>query len=332
MQIRLNRLRMSILTFAIGLFSFSGHANAETWEMATAYPEGNFHTKNVHWFVDRVEELTDGELTINVHSGASLFAMAELKRALRTRQVPMAEFFLSAYGNEDPIYEIDSLPFLATNQEEARQLYKLQKPLLEDRFEAEGLVPLYSVPWPGNTLYTKDLVESVDELAGVRMRGQTAIVARLAELVGANPVDVQFVDVPQAFETGVIEAMWTAGTTGVDTQSWEYTNYFYDMSAYQPKNIVAVNAEAWNSLSEDVRSAVMEASKEAEERGWQRAAELQTEAKETLAENGMKIVEPSPTLKAELAEIGKTMTAEFLEDAGPDAKMIVEKLNESSGE
>ena len=317
------------MALSLGVMMVAGPVAAQNWSMATAYPEGNFHTQNVRWFVGRVDELTDGELTITVHSGASLYGMAELKRALRTGQIQMAEFFLSAYGNEDPIYEIDSLPFLATSQEQARKLYDLQKPMLEERFEQEGLVPLYSVPWPGNTLYTKNLVEKVSDLEGVRMRGQTAIVARLAELTGANAVDVQFVDVPQAFETGVIEAMWTAGTTGVDTQSWEYTNYFYDMSAYQPKNMVAVNADAWSSLSEDVQGALMQASMEAEKRGWQRAAELQTEAKATLAENGMNVVEPSETLMEELQAIGNTMIDEFLEGAGADAEKIVRELKQN---
>ncbi len=138
-------MKKSVLALALAgaLVGLAGApaANADTWNMATPYPEGNFHTKNIRWFVDEVAKATDGELKIEVHSGASLFPMAQIKRALRTGQVQMAEFLISAYGNEDAIYEADSIPFF-TGAGEGKKLYELQQPLLKERFDKEGIVAI----------------------------------------------------------------------------------------------------------------------------------------------------------------------------------------------
>lgn len=91
-------------------------ALAETWNLPNAYPDNNFQTENLRWFAAEVERATKGELKFTAHSGASMFKMAELKRAVRTGQVPIAEFILSSFGNEDAMYEADSVPFLAVGQ------------------------------------------------------------------------------------------------------------------------------------------------------------------------------------------------------------------------
>lgn len=305
-------------------------AAGQTWKMPTAYPDGNFHTENVRWFADEVRKATNGELNIEIFSGASMFKMGEIKRALRTAQVPIAEFFLSAYGNEDPIYEADSVPFLAVGQEQAARLYSVQKPLLDKRFKKEGLVSLYSVVWPGQGFYTKTPLNSTADFKGVKLRGQTPIVSRMGELLGAVPVNVQFVEVPQAFQTGVISAMLTAGSTGVDTQAWEYTKYFYDASVFHPRNVVAVNAKEWNALPEATRKSVQEVARRAEERGWKRAAELQSQSRKTLAEKGMTVVEPSAQLMNQFNSVGEKMIAEWAKKAGPDGVEIAKQMGKAA--
>jgi len=321
---------MTAMVTAASLTLAMAPVHAETWNMATPYPEGNFHTKNIRLFAEDVAKTTDGTLEIEIHSGASLFPMAQIKRALRTGQVEMAEFLLSAYGNEDPIYEADSVPFLAVTPDEVRTLYEAQKPMLETRFEKEGIVVLYSVPWPRYGLYTKTVVSSVSDFDGMRMRAQTAILAKLSELLGAGPVDVQFVEVPQAFQTGVIEAMWTSGTTGVDTQAWDYTENFYDISVVSPRNMVAVNKRAWDALSDETRAAVLEAAARAQTRGWEEANSLAENAKKTLVENGMNTPEMSADLTASLKDVGNTMIASWIEKAGADGEAIAKALGKSA--
>ena len=302
-------------------------AAAETWDMPTPYPDGNFHTQNIRQFADEVKQLSGGKLELVIHSGASLFKMPEIKRAVRSGQAPIGEILLSAYGNDNPIFEVDGIPFLAAGYDNAAKLWQAQKPVLEQVLAEEDIVVLYAVSWPGQALYSKTAVESLDDMKGVKFRAYNAATSRLAELMGAVPTTVQYAEVPQAFATGVVSSMLTSATTGVDTQSWDFLDYHYTTNAMHPKNAVLVNKAAFEALDEDVRQALLTAAANAEARGWEMCKASGAEAEKTLADNGMKVLPPSDALKSGLEEVGKTMTDEWLAKAGDDGKQLIEAYN-----
>ena len=297
---------------------------ADSWDMPTPYPDGNFHTQNVRAFTEDVKSMTGGALDIQVHSGASLFKMPEIKRAVRSGQAPIGEILLSAYGNESPIFEVDGIPFLAAGYDNAWKLYQAQKPILEGLLEEEGLMLLFSVPWPGQALYTQEAISSIDDMKGVKFRAYNAATSRLAELMGALPTTVQYAEVPQAFATGLVSAMLTSATTGVDTQSWDFVKYFYDTNAMHPKNATFVNKEAFDKLDPAVQEAVRKAAAAAEERGWQMSRQAGSAAVQELKDNDMNVVTPDDKLVGQLTEIGGTMTQEWLAKAGPQGKQLID--------
>ena len=155
-----------------------------------------------------------------------------------------------------------------------------------------------------------------------------ATTSRLAELLEASPTTVQTPEIPQAFSTGIIDAMITSPTTGVSSQAWDYTRYYLDSQAWIPKNMVFVNARAFARLPESVQQAVMEAAAEAEARGW-KMAEAETASKTAeLAKNGMTVYQPSAKFAAELATIGQTMASEWAEEMGPEGQKILSNLKQ----
>ncbi|MEM7223961.1 MAG: TRAP transporter substrate-binding protein [Pseudomonadota bacterium] len=300
---------------------------ADSWDMPTPYPDGNFHTQNVRAFAEDVKSMTGGELDIQVHSGASLFKMPEIKRAVRSGQAPIGEILLSAYGNESPIFEVDGIPFLAAGYDNAWKLYQAQKPILEGLLAEEGLMLLFSVPWPGQALYTQEAISSVDDMKGVKFRAYNAATSRLAELMGALPTTVQYAEVPQAFATGLVSSMLTSGTTGVDTQSWDFVKYFYDTNAMHPKNATFVNKKSFDKLDPAVQEAVRKAAAAAEERGWQMSRQAGSAAVQELRDNNMEVVTPDDKLMGQLETIGGTMTDEWLAKAGAQGKTLIDNYN-----
>ena len=85
---------------------------AEKWDMASGFPDNNFHTKNIREFIAKIKAGTQ-ELDIILHSNQALFKLPDSKKAVQSGQVPLAELLLVQFGNEDPIYEISAIPFLA---------------------------------------------------------------------------------------------------------------------------------------------------------------------------------------------------------------------------
>jgi len=305
------------IAILMGAFLVVGTSYAETkWDMPTPYGDGVHHTKNVRLFADEIIKQTNGELKIVVHSGASLIKHPEIHRAVRTGQVPIGEMFMGLLGNDNPIFKADNIPFLASDFTSAQRLWDATRPSIEKALEKDGLKLLYAVPWPPQGFYTKKPISSAADLAGLKMRAYSPTTSRLAVLLKATPTTVQTPEIPQAFSTGIIDAMVTSPSTGVSSQSWDYITDYTDTQAWIPKNMVIVNMRAFKRLDSEIQESVMKAAASAEMRGWEMAQVETAKKTATLAENGIKVAKPSRQLKTDLMAIGKTMGDEWAREAG----------------
>lgn len=300
-----------------------GAAIAETWDMPVAYPASNYHTQNAQMFADAVQACSGGDLEIVIHAGGSLFKGGEIKRAVQLGEAQIGERLLSAHANENAVFAYDSVPFLATSFEASDKLRDAAAPTLSRVLADQNLTLLYSVPWPAQGLYFSKPVETPEEMNGVKFRAYNSITARVAELSGMVPTQIEAADLKQALATGVVSSMISSGSTGVDESVWEDMTNFYDVKAWLPRNTVFVNKEAFDDLSETARSCLMQEAEAAQSRGLDMAAALAGGFVTKLAENGMDVNPPSEAINAKLSEIGATMSAEWLESAGADGAAIM---------
>ncbi|MCA3636115.1 MAG: TRAP transporter substrate-binding protein [Methylobacterium sp.] len=312
------------MTAAAGFAALATGAFAQTkWDMPTGYSDGTFQTQNVRSFVEDVARLSGNKLAITVHSNGSLVKMPEMKRSVQSGQVPMAEMLVSVLSNENAIFGFDSVPGLVGSYAEARKLYNAARAQLAETLDKQGLVLLYSVAWPPQGVYTAKPITALAELKGTKFRSFNPATARFAELIGAVPTTIQVPEIAQAFRTGVLDAMITSGATGVDSQAWDFLKYFYDTQAFLPQNIVIANKRAYSALPDDVKTAIQNAAKAAEDRGWKMSEELNGTHKKTLAEKGINVLPPTDAMKAELKKIGETMAAEWAKRAGAEGEKIL---------
>ena len=317
------------MNFKLGLMAVAAtlatSAFAQTkWDLPAAYPATNFHTENLMLFAADVDKATAGKLKITVHPNASLFKAPEIKRAVQGGQAQAGEILMANFQNEWQIFGADGLPFLADSYDESMKLYKAQKPFLDKKLAADGMALLYAVPWPPQGIYVKKPISSAADLKGVKWRAYSPATARIAELVGAQPVTVQAAELSQAMATGVIESYMSSGSTGYDTKTYESIKYWYDTQAWLPKNAVLVNKKAFDALDKPTQDAVLKAAADAEVRGWASSKKTNSEVLEKLKANGMQILPPSPQLKADMKKVGDTMLKEWLEKAGPEGQQLVD--------
>jgi TRAP-type C4-dicarboxylate transport system substrate-binding protein len=300
-------------------------AAAQTrWVMATAYPDTNFHTRNVRQFVEEVQQGSGGKLVIQLHTNASLLPMPQIKRGVQTGQVQLGEILLSVFGNEDPFFEVDSVPFLAEDWAASAALMTASVPAIRTRLQRQGLEPLYFVNWPSQGFYTRQPVNAVADLRGLKLRTYNVITVRMAELMGAVPVTVQVAEVAQAFATNIIGAMFTSAQTGVDTSAWDYANVFTDVGGMRARNVVLANARAMAALDPATRTVIHEAAARAAERGLAAAKAAERAAAERLAEKGLTVATPSAELMAELREVGAKQVEDWAAKAGPEGRKMLE--------
>ncbi|MGE5118151.1 MAG: TRAP transporter substrate-binding protein [Betaproteobacteria bacterium] len=317
--------RVAVLgALSLGLAGLAG-AQAVKWDLPAAYPASNFHTENLMQFAADVDKATGGKLKITVHANASLFKAPEIKRAVQGGQAQIGEILLVNFQNEWQLYGVDGLPFLADSYDEAWKLYQAQKPFLEKKLGEQGLMLLYTVAWPPQGIYVKKPINAAADLKGVKWRAYSPATARIAELVGAQPVTVQAAELSQAMATGVIEAYMSSGSTGYDTKTYEHIKYWYDTQAWLPKNAVLVNKAAFDALDKPTQAALLKAGAEAETRGWALSKQKNGEYVDLLKKNGMTIVSPPPPqLTADMKKVGETMLKEWLDKAGPEGQAVID--------
>jgi TRAP-type C4-dicarboxylate transport system substrate-binding protein len=275
-------------------------------------------------FVADAERGSGGKLKIAVHPNASLFKAPEIKRAVQGGQVQAGEILLVNFENEDALYGVDGIPFLATSYDASLKLYKASKKALEDRLAKQGIKLLYTVPWPPQGIFTNRALASGADMKGLKWRAYSPATSKIAELVGAQPVTVQAAEVSQALATGVIDSMMTSGATGLDSKTYETIKNFYDTRAWIPKNAVIVNQKAFDALDKPTQAAMLKAAAEAETRGWKLSADKNAWYLDQLKAKGMTIIVPSDQLMADLRKVGNYMLAEWQRKAGDDGRKVIE--------
>ena len=317
-------LRTTILAGIGAIALAASPASAQTkWNLPAAYPAENPHTVNLFAFAKDVGDATGGKLQVTVHAAASLFKAPEIKRAVQTGQAQMGEVLISLHENEDPIFGLDVVPFVATSYPEALKLWKASKPAVEKKLAAQGVMLLFGVPWGPQGIYAKKDINTLEDMKGLKWRAYNVGTSRIAELVGAQPVTIQAAELPQALATGVVNAFMTSGSTGYDSKAWETMTHFYDTQAWIPKNLTFVNKAAFDALDKPTQDAILKAAATAETRGWKLAEEKAAWYLEQLKANKMQVLPPSPSLKDGLKKIGDQLTADWIKRAGPDGEAVI---------
>ena len=302
-----------------------GSASAQTtWDMAVVWPEGNFHTQNHYRFAEAVEDATDGQVVIQIHPGGALgLAGPELLGAVRDRIVPIADILLNQQVGEEPIFGMESLPYLAPTFDDLARLQGHARAHYDELAERHNQKILYMVPWPGQAVYTRNPVATIEDLNGVRIRVVDAMGTRFFEALGASPIQMPWGEVVPSLATGAIDGVTTSSSSGVDGKFWEFLDHMNRFNWQGSAIMVNVNLDAWNSLAEEHRDAIEALAAEMEGEFWA-AARAEDDAKlAILAENGIEITSPSDDLQQSLLAVSQPMWDDFMERV-PESRPIVE--------
>jgi TRAP-type C4-dicarboxylate transport system substrate-binding protein len=320
---------MKKLLISLAAAAAFGTAFSQTkWDLPSGYGANTFQVQNLTQFATDVDKATAGKLKITVHPNASLFKANEIKRAVQSGQTPVGEFILSSASNEAPVFGVDSIPFMATSYAESKRLDTASRDLLVKTLAAQGIKLLYTVPWPPQSLYSKKALTKLADLKSTKMRAYNPATSFIATSVGAQPVTIQLAELPAALATGGADNFLTSTSSGIDSKLYESVKFFYDVSAWLPRNAVVVNQKAFDALDKAGQDAVLQQAALAETRGWQNSEKNNSDNLKELAAKGMKIdTVVGESLKKELKPIGDTMTADWLKSAGAEGKVIIDAYN-----
>lgn len=305
---------------------------ATAWDMPLAWPQGNFHVKNAERFAEEVKKATGGEVEITLHPGGALgFKGPEMLRTVRDGLVPIGDVLINQQTGELALFGMESLPYFASGQEETKLLLEHLRPLYDKVARQYNQKILYTVPWPGQGVYSKRPVVELADMQGLKMRVVDKNGLDFFSALGAAPRQLPWGEVVPALASGGIEGVTTSSSSGVDGKFWEFLCCLNRFNWQSSSNMVTVNLDAWNALSEEQRAAIEKVAIELEPEFWEVSREEDEQKLRTLAENGMKVTEPSPELRAKLLEAAKPLWKEFAEKAGPEAAAVMEAYRAAAG-
>src|SRR3546814_15748180 len=113
---------------------------------------------------------------------------------------------MSNVANDIPVFGIDTVSFLATSYDDAMKLYKASKPVIEKKLAAQGMTLLYTVPWPPQGIYANKPLNAIGDMKGLKFRSYNPTTARIAALIGAQPVTIQAAELAQALATPTVNS------------------------------------------------------------------------------------------------------------------------------
>ena len=238
--------------------------SAETfeWSCVTSwpprYPGLGIAVDNL---AERVEKASNGRLKIKVYGGGELVPAFEVFDAVSRGTVEMghdasyyhkgkvaaAQFFTSIPFGMNAA-ELDGWLYYGGGLDLWRELY----------------APFDIVPFPcGNTGVQKGgwfnrEINSVDDLKGLKMR-IPGLGGEVIQRAGATPVTMPGSEIYTSLQTGVVDAAeWVGAYNDVAFGLHEAARYYYYPGWQEPGAglELLVNAEAWASLPEDLKSIV----------------------------------------------------------------------------
>jgi TRAP-type transport system periplasmic protein len=316
---------VKVMGFVAGaMLSVSAFAQVK-WDLAVVWPPGNFVTQSAVKFAERVKQVTNGQVVINVRPNGEMGLKGpETMDAIRDGIVPMADYVPIQQVGEVPLMGIGSLPLLTGSYADMRTLDRLTRPTLEKISEQKfNQKLLYVVPWQGHGIYSKNPISTAADLKTLKIRTADKNGTELFKRLGATPAQLPWGETVTMLASGAINGVTTSTTSGVDGKLWEFTKYFNRINWMTPTSAVAVNLDAWKKLTPQQQAAIEKAAKDLEPEFWKTAEEVDAVNLKKLKDAGIVVSEPSPEVRKMLQAAAQPMWQEWAKSSGEPAASIL---------
>lgn len=298
-------------------------ASAETvLRLAENQPEDNPVTIAMHKFAELADTYSNGEIKVEVYSGAQLGQEVETIEQTQAGIIEMTRVNSVGLANVSPSMGAFTLPYVFKNWDSK---YKV----LDGDIGKEVLADLNNVGLQGfafmdagtRSFYTVEgkPVKTLEDLKGLKIRVQQAPISiRMIELLGAVPTPMNYGEVYSSLQTGVIDGAENDYVSYDTSAHYEVAPNYIEDGHLSPPALLLMNKAKFDSLPTEQQEAITKAATEAAlyERDLMRAAN--DAAKTKVMEAGVSVTEVD---NAPFREAVQPIYAEF-----PDLSPLLERM------
>lgn len=214
-------------------------------------------------FARRMDELTNGQVKVEIYSDAELGSEAKTLEGLQTGTIDLG--VIAIYANVVTAAKVFELPFLFRDYNHWSAVMN-GEPGKKAAQAAEGTGMRALGYWFGGwrDMYGNKEIREMKDLAGLKIRTQqTPAYVELFKAAGAIPTPIAWTETYMALQQGTVDSAETAFSSMFDQKQYEVTKFGTVSNHAAATTAFLVSDAKWNSLPENVREAMMTAEEEA---------------------------------------------------------------------
>jgi TRAP-type C4-dicarboxylate transport system substrate-binding protein len=285
-----------LVIILVSLFAFFVSAAPNyNWKIQHIRPVGTAIDTDVNWLVDQLKERSDGRIVIDIFPASQLGDYTVVQERVGLGDIEMQ---LASLGTAmDKGLMIQSLPYIASNWEEARKLYASGSSLMNvvgELLEKQnlklisgwpcyfgGIVLTKEPPSPGDPNVPKNIKIRVPPQKSFELNGES---------LGYLATPIAWSEAFTSLQTGIVDGAIGSGAEGYYANFRDLAKYFLPLNDHFEMWYFYMNLDLWNSLSADDQKLIQEVSSELEKKRFAVAEEDEKANIQKLADYGIEII------------------------------------------
>ena len=277
------------------------------------------HSQAFFWFADRVHELTDGRVQVNVFVNSALGSQAELIEGLHLGTVQIAKSMTTGLAVYVPEIQIFDLPYMFTDLDHFFRVIdgEIGAYYANEVLGREDMIGIAYFYAGARSVYTNRPVHTLADLNGMLLRVPgSPIFMSLADSFGAAGTPMAVGEIFMALQTGVVDGAENAPIFYYQQRHHEVAPYFTFTEHIITPDVVVMSRSFLESLPQDIQEAILQAAQEMSMVARNLWFELEETVFESLEADGVTFIEVD---KAPFMEAARVVWDDFRDIVGQDA-------------
>lgn len=215
------------------------------------------------WWLDEVEERTDGALTFDRYWDATLLGSTETLEGINDGRADVGQVLPTVYAGRFPLSSVGELPFESSNAAAVSQalgeLGREEGSALAEEWGDHGLVPLAWSIGASSALATNTPITTAEDLDGLRLRANDRG-SKVLTSAGADLINIELAEIYGSMERGLVDGIYGIPFSFAGPLKYpEVADHFTDLGiGVSTVNALTMSLDTWDSLTPEQQEVIHE--------------------------------------------------------------------------
>lgn len=296
-------------------------------QVATNHPVG----QNILYFKDKVEEISNGEIEVEVYDSAQLYKGSEIPQAVGSGAIDMGLVLIDEFAGTIPATGLFSVAFMFPDYEVLARAADPESPVrqkLDEMIRTTGARVMWWQDYGPVQLLSNGapLLEPKD-IDGKKVRVLGKPSGDFIRAVGGVPVKMGGSEQFMAYQRGTVDVGMTGTTATKSRKLYEVMDHITITNHAQTEFLIVLNDNLWNSMSDQEKAWMTEAARAAEYKMREETKAKNIAAEEFLAnETDMTVAHLTPEQVKAWQDAAAPAIDAYIENAGEEGRELVEAV------